>query len=51
VDVTHRCHALYGVPSSKMGEQIMDDIDKNTVDMVNNFDDTLKSIGDAHQNS
>ena len=27
---------------SKMGEQIMDDIDKNTVDMVNNFDDTLK---------
>jgi DNA gyrase subunit A len=27
---------------SKMGEQIMDDIDKDTVDMVNNFDDTLK---------
>lgn len=27
---------------SKMGEHIMDDIDKNTVDMVNNFDDTLK---------
>lgn len=27
---------------SKMGEHIMDDIDKNTVDMVNNFDDTLQ---------
>lgn len=27
---------------SKMGEPIMDDIDKDTVDMVNNFDDTLK---------
>ena len=27
---------------SKMGEHIMDDIDKNTVDMANNFDDTLK---------
>ncbi len=27
---------------SKMGEHIMDDIDKETVDMVNNFDDTLK---------
>ncbi len=27
---------------SKMGEHIMDDIEKNTVDMVNNFDDTLK---------
>lgn len=27
---------------SKMGEHIMDDIDKDTVDMVNNFDDTLK---------
>ena len=27
---------------SKMGENIMDDIDKDTVDMVNNFDDTLK---------
>lgn len=26
---------------SKMGEHIMDDIDKDTVDMVNNFDDTL----------
>lgn len=25
-----------------MGEHIMDDIDKDTVDMVNNFDDTLK---------
>ena len=27
---------------SKMGEHIMDDIDKDTVDMVNNSDDTLK---------
>ena len=27
---------------SKMGEHIMDDIDKDTVNMVNNFDDTLK---------
>ena len=27
---------------SKMGEHIMDDIEKDTVDMVNNFDDTLK---------
>ena len=27
---------------SKMGEHIMDDIDKDTVDMVNSFDDTLK---------
>ncbi len=27
---------------SKMGEHIMDDLDKDTVDMVNNFDDTLK---------
>ena len=27
---------------SKMGEHIMDDIDKDTVDMVNNFDDTLR---------
>lgn len=27
---------------SKMGEHIMDDIEKETVDMVNNFDDTLK---------
>ena len=27
---------------SKMGEYIMDDIDKDTVDMVNNFDDTLR---------
>lgn len=27
---------------SKMGENIMNDIDKDTVDMVNNFDDTLK---------
>ena len=27
---------------SKMGEHIMDDIDKDTVDIVNNFDDTLK---------
>jgi DNA gyrase subunit A len=27
---------------SKMGEHTMDDIDKDTVDMVNNFDDTLK---------
>jgi DNA gyrase subunit A len=26
---------------SKMGEHIMDDIEKDTVDMVNNFDDTL----------
>lgn len=26
---------------SKMGEHIMDDLDKDTVDMVNNFDDTL----------
>ena len=27
---------------SKMGEHIMDDIEKDTVDMDNNFDDTLK---------
>lgn len=27
---------------SKMGEHIMDDLDKETVDMVNNFDDTLQ---------
>ncbi|GAB6981735.1 DNA gyrase subunit A [Prevotella dentasini] len=27
---------------SKMGEHIMDDIDKDTVDMTNNFDDTLR---------
>ena len=27
---------------AKMGEHVMDDIDKDTVDMVNNFDDTLK---------
>ncbi|KXB51753.1 DNA gyrase, A subunit [Bacteroidales bacterium KA00344] len=27
---------------AKMGEHIMDDIDKDTVDMTNNFDDTLK---------
>jgi len=27
---------------SKMGEHIMDDLDKDTVDMVNNFDDTLQ---------
>ncbi|UKK73642.1 DNA gyrase subunit A [Segatella bryantii] len=27
---------------SKMGEHIMDDLDKDTVDMTNNFDDTLK---------
>ncbi len=27
---------------SKMGEHIMDDLEKETVDMVNNFDDTLK---------
>ena len=27
---------------SKMGEHIMDDLDKNTVDMMNNFDDTLQ---------
>ena len=27
---------------SKMGEHIMDDIEKDTVDMVNNFDDTLQ---------
>ena len=26
---------------SKMGEHIMDDLEKDTVDMVNNFDDTL----------
>ena len=26
----------------KMGEHIMDDLDKDTVDMTNNFDDTLK---------
>ncbi len=26
---------------SKMGEHIMDDLDKDTVDMTNNFDDTL----------
>ena len=27
---------------SKMGEHIMDDLDRDTVDMTNNFDDTLK---------
>ncbi len=27
---------------SRMGEQIMDDLDKDTVDMVNNFDDSLQ---------
>lgn len=27
---------------AKMGEHVMDDIEKDTVDMVNNFDDTLK---------
>ena len=27
---------------SKMGEHIMDDLDKDTVDMVNNFDDSLQ---------
>lgn len=27
---------------AKMGELVMDDIEKDTVDMVNNFDDTLK---------
>ncbi len=27
---------------SKMGEHIMDDLEKNTVDMVNNFDDSLQ---------
>ena len=27
---------------SKMGEHIMDDLEKNTVDMANNFDDTLQ---------
>ena len=27
---------------SKMGEHIMDDIEKDTVEMVNNFDDTLR---------
>lgn len=27
---------------SKMGEHIMDDLDKDTVDMTNNFDDTLQ---------
>ena len=27
---------------SKMGEHIMDDLNKDTVDMVNNFDDTLQ---------
>lgn len=27
---------------SKMGEHIMDDLDKDTVDMVSNFDDTLQ---------
>lgn len=27
---------------SKMGEHIMDDIEKDTVDMVNNYDDTLR---------
>ncbi len=27
---------------SKMGEHIMDDLEKNTVDMQNNFDDTLQ---------
>ncbi len=26
---------------SRMGEHVMDDLDKDTVDMVNNFDDTL----------
>lgn len=27
---------------SKMGEHVMDDLDKDTVDMINNFDDTLQ---------
>ncbi len=27
---------------SKMGEHVMDDLDKDTVDMTNNFDDTLQ---------
>lgn len=27
---------------SKMGEHVMDDIDRDTIDMTNNFDDTLK---------
>ncbi len=27
---------------AKMGEHVMDDLDKDTVDMVNNFDDTLQ---------
>lgn len=27
---------------SKMGEHVMDDLEKNTVDMTNNFDDTLQ---------
>lgn len=27
---------------TKMGEHVMDDIEKDTVDMVNNFDDTLR---------
>jgi len=27
---------------SKMGERVMDDLDKDTVDMTNNFDDTLQ---------
>ena len=27
---------------SKMGEHVMDDLDKDTVDMANNFDDTLQ---------
>lgn len=27
---------------SKMGEHIMDDLDKDTVDMINNFDDSLQ---------
>ena len=27
---------------SKMGEHVMDDLEKDTVDMVNNFDDTLQ---------
>lgn len=27
---------------AKMGEHVMDDIEKDTVDMVNNFDDTLR---------
>ena len=28
---------------SKMGEHIMDDLEKDTVDMTNNFDDSFKS--------